>query len=74
MADTIRAENRNRHIPQKLYIKKIINQKQFIGFVEFYYLGALWIEHAVKMGRYTPKSFLAMLRDSNKGEFFRLWK
>ena len=74
IADTIRTENCNRHVPQKVYIKKIINQTQYIGFVECYYLGALWIEHAVKEGRYTPKSFLEMLRDRNKGEFFRLWK
>lgn len=73
IADIIRAENRRRHIPQKVFIKKIINQTQYIGFIESYYLGALWIENIVRAGKYTSRSLLTMLQGKNKGEFFRLW-
>jgi len=46
---------------------------QYIGYLEAYYLGALWIELAVRRHYHTPKEFLQMLATHNKGEFFSLW-
>ena len=52
----------------------IIYSTQYIGYLESYYLGALWLEYVINNGKYTPASFLEMLSNNNKGEFFRLWQ
>lgn len=62
-------------IPFKKAIPSLIYATQYIGFMESYYLGALWIENAIDVRRrFTPEQFLSQLRNRNKGEFFRLWQ
>ena len=51
----------------------VVYHTQYIGFIEAYYLGALWIEKAIHQKYHTPKAFLEMLSGHNKGEFFSIW-
>lgn len=52
----------------------LVHRTQYVGYMESYYLGALWLELAIdRLGKFTPDGFLRMLKERNKGEFFRLW-
>lgn len=55
------------------FINSLIYATQYVGYLESYYLGALWIEKAITEKYGTPMNFLSMLASSNKGEFFKLW-
>lgn len=48
---------------------------QYVGFFESYYMGALWLEYVIdRKGKYSPVSFLKLLKKNNKGDFFSLWQ
>ena len=47
---------------------------QYIGFIEAYYYGALWIEFYLQNNELTPKEFLEYLSKKNIGDFFATWK
>ncbi len=66
--------NRKRRIPLRRFITPLIYRTQYVGYMEAYYLGALWIECFVKENNCEAKDFLRMLSSANKGEFFRLWE
>lgn len=73
-ADSIVERNKKKKKPLRKYVNNLIYATQYIGYIESYYLGALWLELLFKDGKHTPKSFLDMLSKTNKGEFFRLWQ
>ena len=73
-ANSIAKRNRKKRKPLRKYISNLIYSTQYIGYIEAYYLGAIWMELLFHRGKYTPKSFLDMLSKTNKGEFFRLWQ
>ena len=72
-ANTIVNINKKKKKPFKKYVTNLIYSTQYIGYIESYYLGALWMELALNNEQLTPKSFLDMLSKTKKGEFFRLW-
>ena len=69
-------ENKKRQrVPFKKALPALIYATQYIGFLESYYLGALWLEEQIQnKAAMTPKEFLEKLRAGNKGEYFRLWQ
>lgn len=73
-ADAVAARHKKKGKTFKQYVTNLKYATQYIGFTESYYLGALWMETVFRKGMYSPKSFLDMLRRTNKGEFFRLWQ
>ena len=74
LAESIFVRNKRKKRPFKKYVTNLVYSTQYVGFMESYYLGALWLELIFKSGKYTPLSFLQMLASSSKGEFFRLWQ
>ena len=72
-AASIVNRNKKKNKPFKKYVTNLIYSTQYVGYIESYYLGALWMELALNNGQLTPKSFLDMLSKNSKGEFFRLW-
>lgn len=46
---------------------------QYIGFLESYYMGALWFELYLAKMQIDPVDFLNMVKYGNVGEFFSLW-
>lgn len=72
-ADSIVNRNKKKKKPFKKYVTNLIYSTQYVGYIESYYLGALWMELMLNNGNLTPKSFLDMLSKNSKGEFFRLW-
>ena len=73
-ADSIVNRNKKKKKPFKKYVTNLIYSTQYVGYIESYYLGALWMELVFNNGQFTPKSFLDMLSKNSKGEFFRLWQ
>lgn len=67
----------NRKISQgyskKEAVRTVLYSTQYIGFIESYYLGALWIEQYCNKNSKTPKEFLEFLSQKNVGELFKLW-
>lgn len=66
-----RKRRQGKKLPQ--FVSSIIYATQYIGYLESYYLGALWLEKAISEKYETPVEFLSMLSKSDKGEFLRLW-
>lgn len=46
---------------------------QYIGFLESYYMGALWFEQYFAREQLYPVDFFKMVQRGNVGEFFSLW-
>lgn len=55
-------------------LRTVTYATQYLGFIESYYLGALWIETYCKVNCLKPKDFLNKLRNNTIGDLFRLWK
>lgn len=47
---------------------------QYIGFMEAYYYGAIWIELFLEKNNMLPRDFIAFLSNKNVGEFFATWE
>jgi len=75
LAEVIWRNKRAQRIPMRKAVYALVNATQYIGYLESYYLGALWLEEMIdRRGRFTAEEFLAMLKTNSKGEFFRLWQ
>lgn len=72
-ANLIYERKRKQGLKVSQFITSLIYATQYIGYLEAYYLGALWIEKAIAEKYHSPVEFLSMLNKSNKGEFFKLW-
>ena len=46
---------------------------QYLGFLESYYYGALWIELFIKKKNVLPRMFISFLSNKNVGDFFATW-
>lgn len=46
---------------------------QYLGYLESYYYGALWIEVFIKKKNVLPRAFLSFLSNKNIGDFFAIW-
>lgn len=73
-AKQIYIRKRSQHKKVSQFSSSIIYSTQYIGYLESYYLGALWLEKAIDNIYKTPVTFLKMLSECNKGEFFKLWQ
>ncbi len=74
IANEVVERNRKKRVPVRKYISSLIYRTQYIGYIESYYLGALWIEQYIAKNDISPYDFLRFLSSNNKGEFFRLWQ
>lgn len=54
-------------------LRTVLYTSQYIGFLESYYIGALWLEFYFDKNKIKPIEFLKMLKKRNVGEFFSLW-
>lgn len=52
----------------------VIYTMQYIGFLESYYLGALWFEIYFSKYRMKPKEFINKIKSRNIGDFFSIWE
>ena len=74
-ADALWKNKKKNHIPFEKALPSLFYATQYIGYLESYYMGGLWLEDVIDTQRiYTPQQFLDRLRCSNKGDFFRLWQ
>ena len=55
-------------------LRTVLYTSQYIGYLEDYYLGALWIESYLKHRDKTPYEFLEMLANKTVGEFYKIWQ
>jgi len=63
------------HIPFYKALPSLIYTTQYIGYMESYYMGALWLENMINTQKaFTPEQFLEKLKYRDKGEYFRLWQ
>lgn len=54
-------------------IQTVIYETQYRGYLESYYMGALWIEYFINVNKMTPKDFLLFLSDRNVGDLYSIW-
>lgn len=55
-------------------LRTVIYATQYIGFLEAYYYGALWIEYFLKENNMKESEFIEFLSKKNVGDFFATWK
>lgn len=46
---------------------------QYLGYLESYYYGAIWIELFIKKNNIKPRTFLSFLSKRNIGDFLAIW-
>ena len=74
LAEIIWENKRRQNVPFRHAFQSLVYVTQYVGYLQSYYLGALWLELAIGTNKYpTPKEFLHSIRGRNKGDFFRLW-
>lgn len=72
-ADKIYNLKRSLGYSEEESLRTVLYTSQYIGYLEDYYLGALWIEAYLKRTGKTPYEFLKLLDNKTVGEFYPIW-
>jgi len=71
--DRIYQRKINQHFTKANALQTVIYESQYRGYLESYYMGALWIEYFINVNNMTPKDFLLFLTDRNVGDLYSIW-